>query len=71
MATYTYGGSLKLELDSQLDRALERTNGDPVAAANLFMRWAEQDSEVHALIPDVIRDYVIRRVKARAKKAGK
>lgn len=70
-SSYTYGGSPTLDLDSQLDRALERMNGDPAAAARLFLRWAESDSEIKSLIPNVIEDYLKKRMAKRAKVAAK
>jgi hypothetical protein len=70
-STVTYGGTIQLDLDTQLDRALELMKGDPLKASQLFLRWAESDSEIHALIPPVVEDYIRRRAKARAKKGAK
>ena len=69
--TYTYGGTPKFDLDQQLDRALSLTSGDSAAAARLFMRWAEGDSEIYALIPPVVEDFIKKRIGKRAKVAPK
>lgn len=66
-STYTYGGSLPLSLDQQLDAAYARTNGDAAAAARLFLRWAESDSQIRDLIPPVVESYIEQRMKQRAK----
>lgn len=70
-STFTYGGSIELELDSQLDRALDLMRGDAAAASRLFLRWAESDSEIKSLIPNVIEDYLKKRMAKRAKVAAK
>jgi hypothetical protein len=67
LATFTYGGPTKLDLDTQLRAALMRSNGDTVQAAYLFVRWCEADSEIAALLPDVVTDYVERHMKKLAK----
>ena len=69
-STYSYGARQEITLDEQLDSALART-GDPVSAAHLFMRWSESNSEIRDLIPDVVVDYIVRRMKQRAKEAKK
>jgi hypothetical protein len=70
-AVFNYGGTKPLDLDEQLDNALARMNGDPVGAANLFLRWAESNSEIADLIPNVIANYIVRRMKVRAKEMAK
>ena len=70
MATFNYGGTFKLNLDEQLDAALQRT-GDAAAAARLFMRWSEQNSEIRDLIPNLIEGYLTKRIQKRSKEKSK
>jgi hypothetical protein len=68
-STYHYGSHHTPSLDALADRALERMAREPdpiAAAANLLMRWAEQDSTVNDLIPNLMFDYLEARVRARA-----
>jgi hypothetical protein len=65
-STHTYGSFSTPRLEELLDRALDRMNGDALAAGRLFMAWSEQDSEVHALIPPLVAEYVMRRMEERA-----
>lgn len=65
----TYGGQNTKSVDELIDSALSRMEREPdpvAAAANLMVRWSEGDSEVRALLPDVMRDYIEKRVRARA-----
>jgi hypothetical protein len=66
VAVFSYGPERQITLEGQLRAALART-GDPVQAAHLFLRWCESDSEIAALLPDVVTDYVERHMKKLAK----
>lgn len=64
-STFTYGGSHQLTLDGQLDRALTLMEGDPEKAARLFMAWADRDTEIAGLLPDLLTGYIRQRIEAR------
>jgi hypothetical protein len=73
-SVYHYGQSTPPELDTQIDRAIERMANEPNplgAAAQLFLRWAESSSEIRDLIPHVVEEYIRDRIAKRAKKGAK
>jgi hypothetical protein len=45
-------------LSQLLEMALTRMDGDPEQAANLFVRWAEQDDQVRSLLQILARDAI-------------
>jgi hypothetical protein len=73
VAEFQYGGVPSVDLDTQLDAAFARCNGNVIESTNLVLRWAEQSSEIADLIPpggeESIRRLMRQRVKATAKKA--
>jgi hypothetical protein len=49
-------------IDQLVEMAMTRMDNKPEMAANLFLRWAEQDDSVRALLQTLIREAIELRI---------
>ncbi len=64
-STFHYNRQPTKSIDDFAADALERMDGNVAMAANLLLRWSESDP-VRSLLPDLVREYIEARVRARA-----